>query len=187
MGVDIYGIKPKVKHQMPERPDTFDSEQDKIAYLQSYEQWEEDNPGVYFRSNWWGWRPILFICNVAIDESKIKIDTRLWGENSGGGLRSQQKCNLLADAIEKIIEQLAMEKDNDVIYTAHGMWVDNTGAFVGEELNRKLNDIHPIGSILYSSIVLEDGGIYSPAHGTSLFHIKEFINFLRNCGGFEIW
>ena len=37
------------------------------------------------------------------------------------------------------------------------------------------------------SIVTDDGNVYYPSHGTPLWLINEFINFLRNCGGFSIW
>ena len=51
MGVDISGRKPKTE------------------------------VGDYFHSNWWGWRPINAICEIAAYDSKLKIDFSYWGRS----------------------------------------------------------------------------------------------------------
>ena len=61
MGVDISGRKPKTE------------------------------VGDYFSSNWWGWRPINAICELAAHDSKLKIDFSYWGLNDGRGLKTQKQ------------------------------------------------------------------------------------------------
>jgi hypothetical protein len=61
------------------------------------------------------------------------------------------------------------------------------GQFLGEELNEQLNEQYPYGSILYGSVVMDNGSIAHPSHSAPLSHVKNFISFLRECGGFEIW
>ncbi len=39
---------------------------------------------------------------------------------------------------------------------------------------------------MYNGVVDEDGQLVFPSHGVSLGHVREFIKFLRHCGGFEI-
>lgn len=60
MGVDIYGLSPKLTKPKPEIPDDYqdlDSD-DQKAFWDIIEEWEQENPGYYFRNNWWHWRPI---------------------------------------------------------------------------------------------------------------------------------
>jgi hypothetical protein len=161
MGVDISGRKPKTE------------------------------AGDYFSSNWWGWRPILAISEAAMLNSKLDYDTSYWGSNDGKGLRTQKQCDKLADAIELLISNKYNEyltEDDDRIYIAMGSWCEaGTGKFIGSEREHVLNEEYEYGDILYGPIVAEDGTMVESSHGTSLGRIKQWITFLRNCGGFEIW
>lgn len=147
--------------------------------------------GDYFGLNWWGWRPINVICEIAAYDSKLKIDFEYWGSNDGKGLKTQKQCDKLADAIEQLISDGLNEHitdDDDRIYIALGGWCEaGTGKFITSELEHKLNQQFEYGSLLYSSIVTEDGQRVESSHSVSLGKIKNFITFLRNCGGFQIW
>ena len=97
MGVDISGKKPKTEE------------------------------GDYFGSNWWGWRPINAICEMAAYKSKLKIDFEYWGSNDGKGLKTQKQCDKLADAIEEFISDGMNEfltDDDDRIYIVMGSWCE---------------------------------------------------------------
>ena len=161
MGVDISGRKPKT------------------------------NEGDYFCSNWWGWRPIVAISEAAMLNSKLDYDTSNWGSNDGKGLRTQKQCDKLADAIELLISNNWNEyltEDDDRIYIVMGSWCEaGTGKFIGSESEHVLNEQYEYGDILYGTIVAENGTMVESSHGTSLGRIKQWIIFLRNCGGFEIW
>ena len=162
MGVDISGRKPKT------------------------------NEGDYFSSNWWGWRPINYICQLAAEQSKLKIDFSYWGSNDGKGLTTQKQCDKLADAIELLISNSAgynenMVDNDDRIYVVLGAWVEaGTGRFYSEE-DIELNEQYEYGSILFNSVVTKSGKMVESAHSCSLGHIKNWITFLRGCGGFKIW
>jgi hypothetical protein len=161
MGVDISGKKPKTEE------------------------------GDYFGSNWWGWRPINAICEMAAYKSKLKIDFAYWGSNDGKGLKTQKQCDKLADAIEQFISDGMNEfliDDDDRVYIVMGSWCEaGTGKFIGSESEHSLNQQFEYGHIFYAPIVTENGTLVESAHSTSLGRIKQFIEFLRNCGGFEIW
>ena len=77
MGMDVYGLKPKMNTEMPkavkdmpEGKDWIDafnkmSEEQKDTYYEAKDKHYEDNPGVYFRNNVWYWRPLwAFICDT---------------------------------------------------------------------------------------------------------------------------
>jgi len=91
--------------------------------------------GDYFASNWWGWRPINYICQLAAEQSKLKIDFSHWGSNDGKGLRTQKQCDKLADALEKLLgNDFNLKGDDDRIYLCLGAWCEfGTGRFIGTE------------------------------------------------------
>ena len=149
--------------------------------------------GDYFRSNWWGWRPIVILCQIADEKYKLKINFDCWGSNDGKGLRTQKQCDKLADALETMLSNDSgynefMVDEDDRIQIVLGSWCEaGTGRFIGLEIDDELNEQYEYGTILYSPIVTKDGLVVESAHSCSLSHIKNFITFLRGCGGFKIW
>jgi hypothetical protein len=163
MGVDISGRKPKTE------------------------------VGDYFSSNWWGWRPINAICEIAAYDSKLKIDFSYWGSNDGKGLKTQKQCDKLADAIELLISENSqynenLADDDDRIYIVMGSWCEaGTGKFIPSDFTASLNEQYEYGDILYGPVVAENGTMVESSHSASFGRLKEWITFLRNCGGFKIW
>ena len=161
MGVDISGRKPKT------------------------------DAGDYFCSNWWGWRPILALSESAMLKAKLDYDTSYWGSNDGKGLGTQKQCDKLADAIELLISETYNEflmEDDDRIYICMGSWCEaGTGRFIPSEFTQSLNEQYEWGDILYGPVVAENGTMVESSYSTSLGRLKEWITFLRNCGGFSIW
>ena len=80
-----------------------------------------------------------------------------------------------------------MSDDDDRIYVCVGGWITQDGRFVDENESEKLSTTHPLGTVIYSGIVSDNGSLVFPSHSSSLSHIKQFITFLRNCGGFQIF
>jgi len=152
-----------------------------IFKLLNYKLWEL----IY------GWRPIVAISEAAMISSKLDYDTSYWGSNDGKGLRTQKQCDKLADAIELLISNNYNEylaEDDDRIYIVMGSWCEaGTGRFIGSEREHVLNQQFEYGDILYAPIVAEDGTMVESSYSTSLGRLKEWITFLRNCGGFKIW
>ena len=151
------------------------------------------NEGDYFCSNWWGWRPLNAICELAAYNSKLKIDFSYWGSNDGKGLKTQKQCDKLADAIELLISENPeyneyLIDDDDRIYICLGSWCEaGTGKFIASDAIIQLNKDYPEGTLLFRPVVMPDGTLAETSHSTSLGRIKEFVTFLRGCGGFEIW
>jgi hypothetical protein len=191
MGVDITGLNPVITTERPAHIDySTASEAEKESFWEAMDKYREENPGEYFQSNWWAWRPIHALCDIVQSEYKLRINTSRWGENSGGGLRNPKTCNKLADALQEYISKNLgdqLKEDDDVIYFCLGCWNTNEGSFIPSEIEEKLNEKYAIGTILHASIVLEDGMIVQPSHSTRYSTIKRWINFLRNCGGFAIY
>ena len=191
MGVDISGLNPTI---LSERPESIDFENvtdaERETYWEAVNKWKKENPGEYFASNWWAWRPIHMLCEMVSRKYQLRVNTNGWGENSGYGLRSPKKCEELANALEDHINTHLTEglkEDNDRIYLCMGSWCTDEGKFLSQEVDDKLQEQYPFGTVLFNGVVLEDGTVAYPSHGTSLEHLKNWIAFLRNCGGFEIY
>jgi len=189
MGMDVYGLNPQLVGERPIAPNWGTATQEeKDVYFKAEDAFEESNPGYYFRANIWAWRPIHVICDLAIRVADIPLSTKGWGDNSGNGLKTQEHCEMLADAIEVFLtlNQANAKDDDDRMYICIGMWVHSSGSFINSEDSTKLNEDHPEGTILYGGVVAEDGELVFPAHGVSLGHVRRFVRFLRSCGGFQI-
>lgn len=147
------------------------------------------NEPMYFRANLWGWRPIHGISALAIDKYDLGLSTEGWGFNDGYGLDTQEDCNTLATAIMRMITESneVFDADDDVIYMNLGMWCTNEGQFISDKETEELNNKYPEGSILKSSVVTSKGVLAQPSHSTSMKRVKEWVAFLRECGGFQIF
>jgi hypothetical protein len=186
MGMDVYGKNPKLTSVRPEIDWANTTKENGQAYLKIVQEWEEENPGYYFRANVWSWRPIQMIIDMANDAFDLEIDTSSYGTNDGAGLDTQEECDKLADGIEAVLK-LDKEMDGDRIYMSLGMWVNYEGNFnVDAEIQRELNLQYPTGTILTSSVVASNGTLVCPPWSISRSHINEFVKFLRHCGGFKI-
>jgi hypothetical protein len=156
MGMDIEGIKPK------------------------------NVKGQYFVANLWAWRPINFICSYVNEKEQLGFNMEYWDSNSGYGLNNGNDCNILADAIERLLAIVPdLNEDDDKLYVNMGFWVDSSNIFITDK--DELNKEYPIGTIMFTSIIDKNGRKVEPAHSISLGRLKDFIEFLRNSGGFKIY
>ena len=166
MGMDVYGRNPK------------------------------NETGEYFRATVWSWRPLHWLCFISKfrHEEETGYDDLIPDKtfegmeyNDGFGLRSDRKCNLLSDYLQDVVDNLfepseipfehknnhgfkfGVDKDAK-FYIDTGFYADKDGKFLSDEECKDPN--------------IE--GKYSP-YRTNKEHIKGFIDFLRNCGGFQVW
>jgi hypothetical protein len=186
MGMDIYGLNPKLTSERPEIDWDTSTEESRKEYFKVLEEWEEENPGYYFRANLWSWRPIHALIDSVILLNELDLDTKLFGENSGGGFKTQEECDLVANGLKDLVAEMK-ESGQETIYLNLGMWVSWEGSFnVPQDLQAELNEQNE-KLFIPSPIVASNGQLVIPAHGVSIEHIETFINFLYHCGGFEIW
>ena len=110
MGMDVYGQNPKINKDVSDYPtyskhredyfDMYDKVKQKVKdkYHKELMQYEEANPGIYFRNNVWWWRPLWDFCYNVSDQ----IDKDLWNSghcNDGAGLDDKQSRLLARDLI----------------------------------------------------------------------------------------
>ena len=101
MGMDVYGKNPQQnadinkfkvyakysKMEFKEKWEHLDKDRTKREeYWKEEDQYQQANPGVYFRNNVWWWRPLWDYCRYVAPEL---INDDLWSDghhNSGDGL-----------------------------------------------------------------------------------------------------
>jgi len=190
MGVDISGKNPIIRSEKPQFPSNEVwkemSEKAKDEFWQLDREFRENNPGDYFRSNWWGWRPIVMLSEMVNDIRDLGLDLSYWGSNDGSGLDTQEECNKLADALEEIGKEFFDVEDVDELQLCMGSWCTLDGKFVTSKVEEDLNEEY-YGQLITSPIVTKDGMVVQSSHSVDKAHLQRFISFLRECGGFEIW
>ena len=105
MGMDVYGVNPTVRVGT-KKPAEVDFQKTSDAQLKKYfkqvEEFEDRNPGIYFRNNCWWWRPLAnFIiekCDWLTQEQK-----ELLHDNSGFEF-SQHEAGTIADTLQKMVD-----------------------------------------------------------------------------------
>ena len=193
MGMDIYGLNPKLIGIEPKYPDNYDKLSDKAKeyYWELNKEFNDNNPGRYFRANIWSWRPIHMACLAAITLHKLNFDEDLndWGFNDGGGLKTQKNCNELAVALEDLIDGFKFAEVEFFGYNMSEAWTIklSNGYEVtdNEKILNVLNMMYPKDTLITQMPKLKDTTYY-PSHVTEVDHLEEFTVFLRNCGGFKI-
>ena len=199
MGMDITGKNPVIRGEQPADIDWFNSTQEeKDAYLNAKHQFEDNNPGVYFRANLWSWRPIAEVIDYCNNVMGLNLpESFLSGMhyNSGAGLETQEECHKLADAIDSMIDsKFDGWKYIGVNYKMYARKsVNPDGQIFEENLYNSPEVVQELEQHLGDDIFIKDGEFeykdinYTVAHATELSHLREFVTFLRECGGFEIW
>ena len=190
MGVDISGKNPIIRSPKPETPNwQTASEKEKKTYFELSDKWMKENPGEYFRSNWWGWRPIVQLCERVDNIYGLNIDFDGWGSNDGAGLETQKECDKLSAALERFTGMIDFEDGDDWMGMFTECWSTLEGGFVdnSEKEIKELNSQYEYGDVIRQSIVLPSGKVVEPAHKVYKSRIDAFIKFLKECGGFSIW
>ena len=84
MGMDISGLNPKITGTEPVFPSNWDelSEKAQSFYWELKNDYERDNPGIYFRSNVWWWRTLWdYTCEVCWEIlSEKDINAGQWND-----------------------------------------------------------------------------------------------------------
>ena len=122
--------------------------------------------GEYFRANVWSWRPIhqlcVELCSDLLDEEML---TALCF-NNGAGPSDQETCTQMANRFDLWMEHHASGSTVE----SEDLRITSEGRFVGEEEMEENPDLET-----ESPYEVDDE------------HLKLWVEFLRHCGGFEVW
>ena len=106
MGFDLSGMNPNLTRPAPPLPKSFNSDgwSDKEQNMYAdYEEWQQENSGVYFRNNVWWWRPLWNFVTGACDDILTEKDMESGSFNDGHKI-SKTKANKIAKKLYKLIK-----------------------------------------------------------------------------------
>ena len=175
MGFDLSGCNPIINERLDDTMvygmiksiDKWEEQQkmyhalddnDRHIYWKQYEQYHEDNPGVYFRNNVWWWRPLWnYVCNTCDD---ILTDKDMHGGDYNNGYKiTKTKANKISKRLYNLIETGIVSK-----FEKHFM-DEQEKASKSDDKDTKFFSQYPF----------------------SEENVKEFALFCKESGGFEIW
>ena len=201
MGFDLYGVNPKIK-EGTEKPKDIDwknaTEKERDEHFEAVNEFESINKGVYFRNNVWWWRRLA---NYILDHTKCvdEADFDKWQENSGHEV-DEETAIQIANQLEHLIstghaEKYKQEIDAEIKKAEeHNSKVEQmlselrleVAKVVGKEKAEKLaprDYPKPLNEKWWEITNQTD---YKANYPFSIDNVKEFIEFARNFGGFEI-
>ena len=198
MGMDVYGLDPKRNTAKPEILTEYviesgdmkgwtdwerlKKEDKKDDYFEAKDEWDDSNPGTYFRNNVWYSRPlwdyVCFACDDILDEEDANA-----GHSNSGHQIDEKKAELIAAKLKVLIE------NGDV-------------SFFATERQKALDDMPDVeceicnGTGLRKDMKIDNGcngcqgkGARRPFNTQYPFdidNVKEFAKFCEQSGGFEI-
>ena len=128
MGMDISGINPTInvsatKFPMIEKWEDVDwgkrskdpqwkKEQDQ--YWKEDKEWNEANPGIYFRNNCWWWRPLWDFCAFHCPDIINKETHKSGHYNDGAGLNDKDAINLGIKLLTLIADGTAGKHEKEI-------------------------------------------------------------------------
>ena len=200
MGMDVYGLCPtiRVDTKKPERPGNLHEGASRAVideYFKQSQEFEDKNPGVYFRNNCWWWRPLAFFISEKCDWLTTEQKEHL--QDNSGFEFSHHEAETIADTLQKMVDNgTAAEREE----------VNKREMAVAEEWNKGINAQQ---GELEKEVKKETGNaklvpydypepfhkrwddlqkqIDNKAHYPFVVkNVQRFIKFLRECGGFQV-
>jgi hypothetical protein len=197
MGMDVFGLNPTVRigTKKPERPKNGASEEVVKKYFQQQQAYEDANVGIYFRNNVWWWRPLAnFIienCDWLTEEQKERLH-----DNSGFEF-SQHEAVTIADTLQKKVDDGTagrLEKINKSKRALSEEWnkkLQKQQDALGEEVKKETGNKNIVPRDYPEPFNkkwddLQKQHDWNASYPFEERNVKEFICFLRECGGFQV-
>ena len=198
MGFDLYGMNPKIKKGSV-KPADVDFQKSSDAELKkwrtSHVKYQNDNVGIYFRNNVWWWRPLADLveklCFFLDDKQKEHL------HDNGGYEYDEATAHKIADTLEAFVKS-SVAKRTQIEHKKQMKKAEAHNKKVQVKLDAlKMDAIAATGN---KNIAPRDypkdlndkwDSIYCEYDHTSSYpftlkNVKEFITFLRECGGFTV-
>lgn len=198
MGMDIFGLKPKLKQGVDKPTIDWDksTKSERTKYFENLTNYHNQNVGEYFRNNVWNWRPLAnFIIELNKDWLSDEQRENLHN-NSGYEFNNHQAQEIKNSLVEAL--------NNGLIKKTETLWLEQS------KISKKWNDrIIKLKKLLHKKAVKETSNTdivpnayppelqlkwdklseqfdYTPSYPVSESNVKDFVKFLDECGGFKI-
>ena len=168
MGFDLYGMNPVVrKGKMPVEPKNLwkkgSSEKKRDEYYDKKWEFEENNPGTYFRNNCWGWRSLW---DYTYNECQDILTERDWenGHSNSGHKISEKKAAAVGKKLDELIKSGKAQAYVKVHEDARKEAIEHNKGLKSNDKGYDWADSYPI----------------------NLENIQDFATFCSESGGFRI-
>lgn len=119
----------------------------------------------YFRASIWSWQPIMEM----IEKADVLPPNVLKGmQFNDGQVVKEHEAHWLADKLEKMLDGVSDEME-------YVSWTENPMSDLLSQL---------VGALQASGAHIEPS---APMHSTTAAHVREFVEFCRQSGGFQVW
>lgn len=196
MGFDIYGENPKLKNECPTIDWNNSTKEEQKQYFIDKEKFEEENPGYYFRNNVWWWRPLASLIAESCKDLLTEEQADRLHDNSGC-IYDQDIAEGIARRLEKLVENGELikyeKKHNQEMQKAkkHNEKISKEL----EKLKLEVKKIRPDENLApinypfpynkhWEEINAKKN--WADSYPFSVDNVKDFINFARHSGGFQI-
>ena len=209
MGMDIYGVNPKIKEntKTPERPENMFGE-DKTKpqpnrkaidkYFEEKSKFEEENQGCYFRNNVWWWRPLgNFIHDlIAKEDWATKKHLQALGDNSGFEW-SEEEALIISNKLQEAVDNGTCKKlekkwkKEALISDKHNKQMDKKMKLLEKKVKLKTGNKNIAPADYPAQFKKQWDFLWGSRDWTSSYpfaekNVIEFIGFAKNSGGFKI-
>ena len=196
MGFDIYGLDPNLTSQRPTIDWDKATEKDKEAYFKALDEFEDANPGYYFRNNVWWWRPLAELIHDKCGDLLTEEQKEGLHNNSGTEFDddtalaiARRLSNLIKDGYVSELEESI--KANAKIASKHNKKIEQKL----QDLKKEVEKIRPGENLVprdypfpynkhFEEIYAQKS--WDDSYPFAKENVEEFINFARHSGGFQI-
>ena len=200
MGMDVYGSNPKIHKgtKKPDRPEDLHKGASRAVidkYFKQSQEFEDKNPGVYFRNNCWWWRPLAYFITEHCDWLTTEQKKHL--QDNNGFEFSEHEALSIADTLQKKVqdgsaaEREEVNKREMAVAEEWNKGINAQQDELGKEAKKETGNaklvpydypepFHKRWDDLQKQI---DNKAHYPFRESN---VKEFIGFLRECGGFQV-
>jgi len=200
MGMDVYGVNPtiRVNTKKPERPkDLHKGASDEVIkkYFAQEQEYEDKNPGVYFRNNCWWWRPLAYFITEKCDWLTTEQKERL--QDNSGFEFSHHEAGTIAETLQKMVDDGTAAEREEVNKREMAIaeeWNKGINAQQGElekEAKKETGDAKLVPYDYPEHFKKKWDDLQKQIDRKAHYpfkeaNVKRFICFLRECGGFQV-
>jgi len=204
MGMDVYGLNPKIKKGSVKPKELNWANFNKIGqdkkeldkYFEEKSKYEEINKGIYFRNNVWWWRPLANLIREYNSSWLTEEQQERLHDNSGFEF-SESEAMTIYKSLKKIIkngtckkietEWKKKAKQAEKWNKGIEKQMDKLSKLAEKKLGKK--DVAPINyppEIKQKWDKLWESQDRTCSYPFAVRNVERFCEFLKECGGFKI-
>ena len=197
MGFDLFGIKPKIKEGSvkPTKPINMTDQVEIDEYISALDKFERENKGYYFRNNNWWWRPLAnFVINNTLCVDKEDIEK--WQMNDGH-MVNKETAEQIANQLYHLIEIGEVKRHEEELAKVAKVAREHNKKIQlkMEALEKKVKEVtgkEDIAPMEYPKDFKKEWDKlwadkdWRDSYPFSVSNVKEFADFCKESGGFEI-